>query len=77
VLVQIKVRIEKESYELIKKACKLLHYRGMSDYVRETISAKVREDRRRLRELEREAAFESIGAGPYENLFPSMEGEDL
>jgi Arc/MetJ-type ribon-helix-helix transcriptional regulator len=75
VLVQTKVQIEKESYEFIKKAWKLLHYRSMSDYVREAISAKVREDRRRLRELKREAAFESIGAGPYEDLFASLGGE--
>ena len=76
-LIQSKVQIEQEDYEFIKKAYKDLHYRSLSEYMREAINTKVREDRKRLRELKRMAAMEMIGRAKYNNLFESIEGEDF
>jgi len=76
-LIQTKVQIDKENYEFIKRAYKDLHYRSMSEYVRDAVAAKVKEDRRRLREQRRSDAMALIGEGPYEELFESIEGEDF
>lgn len=76
-LIQTKVQISQENYEFIKKAYKDLCYRSLSEYIREAVEAKVREDRKRLRELKRRAAMEMIGKAPYDNLFESIEGEDF
>ena len=76
-LIQTKIQIEPESFNFIKKSYKDLKYRSLSEYMREAINAKVREDRRRLRELKRLKAMEMIGKGPYSNIFKSIEGEDF
>ena len=49
----------------------------LSEYMREAINAKVKQDRKRLREQKRIAAMEMIGKAPCENLFESIEGEDF
>jgi len=41
------------------------------------IDAKVKEDRKRLREIKRVEAMEMIGRAQYDNLFESIEGEDF
>ena len=76
-LTQTKVQIDPKDYEFIKKVYKDLHYRSLSEYIREAVNAKVREDRKRLRELKRMAAVEMIGKTSYNNLFESIEGEDF
>ncbi len=76
-LVQTKIQVNQKDYEFIKEAYKVLHYRSLSEYVREAINAKVKEDRRRIRDLKRMAAMEMIGKAPHENLFESIEGEDF
>jgi len=76
-LVQSKVQISREDYEFMKKAFKEFRYKSLSEYMREAISTKVREDRKRLRELKRMEAMEMIGRAQYENLFKSIEGEDF
>ncbi|MBW2079250.1 MAG: crotonobetainyl-CoA--carnitine CoA-transferase [Deltaproteobacteria bacterium] len=76
-LVQSKVQISQEDYEFIKKIYKDLRYKSLSEYMREAINNKVREDRKRLRELKRMAAMEMIGKAQYDNLFESIEGEDF
>ncbi len=76
-LIQTKVQIDPKDYEFIKKVYKDLRYRSLSEYMREAVNAKVREDRKRLRELKRMAAMEMIGRAPYDNLFESIEGEDF
>lgn len=76
-LVQTKVQIDKKNYDFIKKAYKELHYKSLSEYMREAINAKVQEDRKRLRNLKRMAAMEMIGKATYENLFESIEGDDF
>jgi len=54
-----------------------LHYKSLSEYVREAVNAKVEKDRKKLRELKRKAAIEMIGKAPYDNVFESIEGEDF
>lgn len=76
-LKQTKIQIEPEHYNFIKKNYKNLQYRSLSEYMREAVKAKVREDRKRLRELKRLQAMEMIGKGPYKNLFESIQGEDF
>ena len=76
-LVQTKIQVNQKDYEFIKEAYKVLRYRSLSEYVREAINAKVKEDRRRIRDLKRMAAMEMIGKAPYDNLFQSIEGEDF
>ena len=76
-LVQSKVQISQEDYEFIKKIYKDLRYKSLSEYMREAINNKVREDRVKLRELKRMAAMEMIGRGKYDNLFESIEEEDF
>ena len=76
-LTQTKVQIDPKDYEFIKKVYKDLRYRSLSEYMREAVNAKVREDRKRLRELKRMAAMEMIGRTPYDNLFESIEGENF
>ena len=75
--IQTKIQIEPENYSFIKKVYKGLKYRSLSEYMREAINAKVREDRKRLRELKRLKAMEMIGKGPYRDIFESIEGEDF
>ena len=76
-LTQTKIQIDPKDYEFIKKVYKDLRYRSLSEYMREAVNAKVREDRKRLRELKRMTAMEMIGRTPYDNLFESIEGEDF
>ena len=76
-LVQSKVQINQEDYEFIKKTYKDFRYKSLSEYMREAISSKVREDRKRLRELKKMAAMEMIGRAQHDNLFESIEGEDF
>jgi len=76
-MIQTKVQIEQADYEFIKKAYKELRYKSLSQYIREAVNAKVRGDRKRLRELKRMAAMEMIGKAPYDSLFESIEGEDF
>lgn len=76
-LIQTKVQINPKDYEFIKKVYKDLHFRSLSEYMREAINAKVEQDRKRLRELKRMKAIEMIGKAEYDNLFESIEGEEF
>ncbi len=76
-LIPTKIQIDKKNHEFIKQVYKDLHYKSLSEYMREAINTKVEEDRRRLRELKRRAAMEMIGRAPYNNVFESIEGEDF
>jgi len=76
-LIQTKIQIEPKVYEFVKKVHKDLNYKSLSEYMREAINAKVKQDRKRLREQKRIKAIEMIGKSPYENLFESIEGEDF
>lgn len=76
-LIPAKIQIDKTDYEFIKQAYKSLHYKSLSEYMRDAVNTKVTEDRKKLRELKRIAAMEMIGRAPYDNVFESIEGEDF
>ena len=76
-LIPTKIQIDKKNYEFIKQVYKKLHYKSLSEYVREAVYTKVEEDRKRLRELKRKEAMEMIGRAPYDNVFQSIEGQDF
>ena len=76
-MIQTKFQIDQKNYEFIKKVYKDLHYRSLSEYIREAVNTKVREDCKKLRELKRKKAMEMIGKTSYENLFESIEREDF
>jgi len=72
-LIPTKIQIDKTNYEFIKEACKTLHYKSLSEYMREAINTKVAEDRKKLRELKRITAMEMIGRASYDNVFESIQ----
>jgi hypothetical protein len=76
-LIQTKIQVDPKDYEFVKKVYKDLHYKSLSEYMREAINAKVNQDRKKLREQKRIAAMEMIGNAPHENFFESIEGEDF
>jgi Arc/MetJ-type ribon-helix-helix transcriptional regulator len=76
-LTQTKIQIDPEDYAFAKKSYKDLNYKSLSDYMRSAIRAKVKEDRRKLRQIERDRAMEMIGRTDYENAFESLDGEDF
>ncbi|MEA1968611.1 MAG: crotonobetainyl-CoA--carnitine CoA-transferase [Thermodesulfobacteriota bacterium] len=76
-LIQTKIQVNPEDYKFIKKVYKDLSYKSLSEYMREAINAKVKQDHKRLREQKRIAAMQMIGKTAYENLFESIEGEDF
>ena len=76
-MVQSKVQIHQKDYDFIKKVYKSFNYKSLSEYMREAVSQKVMEDRRKFREMKRNAAMEMIGEGKFEDLFESIEGDDL
>jgi metal-responsive CopG/Arc/MetJ family transcriptional regulator len=76
-LIPMKIQIDKKNYEFIKQVHKKLHYKSLSEYIREAVNNKVKQDRKRLRELKRQAAMEMIGQASYDHVFESIEGEDF
>jgi Arc/MetJ-type ribon-helix-helix transcriptional regulator len=76
-MIQNKIQIDEKDFEFIKKAYKTLSYKSLSHYMREAIQAKVQEDRKKLKAIQRSNAMEQIGHGVYENHFESLEGEDF
>jgi len=76
-MIQTKFQIDQKDYKFIKKMYKDLHYRSLSEYIREAVSTKIKQDCKKLRELKRMEAMKMIGKTSYENLFESIEGEDF
>jgi len=76
-LIPTKIQIDKKNYEFIKQAYRELHYKSLSEYMRQAVNTKVVEDRKRLREQKRILAMEMIGKATYDNVFESIEGEDF
>ena len=76
-MIQSKVQINQKDYDFIKKVYKSFHYRSLSEYMREAIAQKVKEDQKILREMKRKAAMEMISEGGHENVFESIEGDDF
>jgi Arc/MetJ-type ribon-helix-helix transcriptional regulator len=76
-MIQTKIQIEPKDYEFIKKAYRKLHYRSLSEYVRDALAAKIKSDRKILREKRRIAAMTMLDGTRYENVFQSIEGDDF
>jgi Arc/MetJ-type ribon-helix-helix transcriptional regulator len=76
-MVQNKIQIAEKDLEFIKKTFKTLSYKSLSHYMREAIRAKVQEDRKKWKALQRSLAMEQISKGSYKNLFEELEGEDF
>jgi Arc/MetJ-type ribon-helix-helix transcriptional regulator len=76
-MIQNKIQIDEKDFEFIQKAYRLLSYKSLSHYMREAIRAKVREDRKKLRAIQRSVAMEQIGGDLYENRFEGLEGVDF
>ena len=76
-LVPTKIQLDKKHYDFIKVACRDLHYRSLSDYVRQAVENKMKEDRKRLRESKRQAAMEMMGPATHDNIFESIEEDDF
>jgi len=76
-MIQSKIQIDEKDFEFIRQACKDLSYKSLSEYMREAIRAKIREDRKKIKALKRNQAMAQIGRARHENLFESLEGEDF
>jgi Arc/MetJ-type ribon-helix-helix transcriptional regulator len=76
-MIQSKIQIEEKDFEFIKMACKDLAYKSLSQYMREAIQAKIREDRKKLKAIKRTKAMTQIGQTQYENVFENIDGEDF
>jgi Arc/MetJ-type ribon-helix-helix transcriptional regulator len=69
-----KVQLDPEDLELIDRVCEALGYGSKSEYMRAAIREKIRADKRKLRELERQKAMEGYAEG-YEDVFESTAEE--
>ena len=67
--------MEPEDLEFIDRVCESLHYGSKSEYMREAIREKIRADKRRLRELERQRAMLKGYAKHDQDIFESLAGE--
>ena len=76
-LIPTKIQLDKVHYDFIRLACRDLHYKSLSDYGRQAVENKMKEDRSRLRAKKRQAAMEMIGALHHENVIESIEGDDF
>ncbi len=76
-MTQAKIQVDRDDYEFIKRVHRKLNYRSFSEYVRDAIKTKIKVDQKGLREMKRKEAMEMIGKSPFENIFESLEGEDL
>ncbi len=75
--VRTNIQIDAKDYAFIKSAYKELHYRSVSEYLRDAITLKIEQDRKIIRKKKRLAAMEALAGMPHENAFESIEGEDF
>ena len=72
-----KVQLEKDDLDFIETVFSIFDYRSKSEYMREAILVKIREDKKRLREMKCREAMESYGEEPVDNVFESIEADDF
>lgn len=75
-MVPQEVQLDESDLEFIEAACITLDYKSRSEYVRSAIQEKIRTDRRKLRELERQQAMAAYG-DDFDVVFESIEAEGL
>ncbi|HSF16501.1 MAG TPA: crotonobetainyl-CoA--carnitine CoA-transferase [Vicinamibacteria bacterium] len=72
-----KVQLEEKDLDFIEAVFSIFDYKSKSEYMREAILAKIREDKRKLREMKCRQAMEAYGEEAPENVFESIEAEDF
>ena len=72
-----KVQLEERDLDFIEEVFPILDYKSKSEYMREAILAKIREDKQKLREMRRREAMEAYGEESPENVFESIEADDF
>jgi Arc/MetJ-type ribon-helix-helix transcriptional regulator len=76
-LLQKKVQINKEEWEILEQLVSCLNYKSKSEYIRQAIQEKIRRDKAQFRELKRQAAMKGYGDSDWDNSFEEIEGEDF
>ena len=69
--------MEEKDLDFIEAVFSIFDYKSKSEYMREAILAKIREDKRKLREMKCREAMEAYGEEASENVFESIEAEDF
>ncbi len=72
-----KVQLEEKDLDFIEAVFSILDYKSKSEYMREAILAKIREDQKKLREMKCREAMEAYGEEAPENVFESIEADDF
>ena len=72
-----KIQIEEKDLDFIEAIFSILNYKTKSEYMREAILAKIREDRKTLREMKCREAMEAYGEETTESVFESIEADDF
>ena len=75
--IRTNIQIDEKDYAIIKEIYKDLKYKSISEYFRSAITARIREDQRRIRDMKRAEAMKAIGRHTHEHAFESIEGEDF
>ena len=72
-----KVQLEEKDLDFIEAVFSILDYKSKSEYMREAILTKIREDQKKLREMKCREAMEAYGEEAPENVFESIEADDF
>ena len=72
-----KVQLEEKDLDFIEAVFSILEYKSKSEYMREAILAKIREDQKKLREMKCREAMEAYSEEAPENVFESIEADDF
>ena len=72
-----KIQLEEKDLDFIEAVFSILDYKTKSEYMREAILAKIREDKKKLREMKCQEAMEAYGEETTENVFESIEADDF
>ena len=72
-----KVQLEQKDLDFIEAVLSILDCKSKSEYMREAILAKIREDQKKLREMKCRGAMEAYGEEAPENVFESIEADDF
>lgn len=72
-----KVQLEQKDLDFIDAVFEILDYKSKSEYMREAILMKIRQDKKKLREMKCREAMEGYGEEALDNVFESIEAEDF
>lgn len=72
-----KIQLEEKDLDFIEAVFSILDYKTKSEYMREAILAKIRDDRKKLRAMKCREAMEAYGEETTDNVFESIEADDF